>query len=146
MTSHRGVNTIAVQEHGTWPRGDVKPPLLDSILKRACALLSALLLSGCAVHDSPKPPGPGVAPDGRQEIVGTLDVTGKEAAVVDAGQRVLLVADPPQTALGLDTMLAKTAGALRHFHGRRVRARGDRQGRVLWSVEVVDAMFERKVR
>lgn len=111
----------------------------------ACAFLSALVLSGCAVHDPPKP-APATAPDGHQEIVGTLDVTEKEAAVVNAGERVLLVADPPQTALGLDTMLAKTAAALRHLHGRRVRARGDRQGRVLWRVQVVDAMIDGKVR
>ncbi len=112
----------------------------------AWAVLSAVVLSGCAAHDPPKPPVPGTAPDGRQEIVGTLDVTAKEAAVVDGGERVLLVAYPPQTALGFDTMLAKTAEALRHLQGRRVRARGDRQGRVLWSAEVVDAMIDRKVR
>lgn len=112
----------------------------------ACAFLSALALSGCARHDLPKPPAPATARDGRQEIVGTLDVTAKEAAVADVGERVLLVADPPQTALGFDAMLAKTAGALRHLHGRRVRARGDRQGRVLWNVEVVDAVIDRKVR
>lgn len=100
--------------------------------------MSAIALSGCARHAGPESPAPGNSLT--QEIAGILDVTEKHAAVVagDGTGRVLLVADPPQTALALETMLARTAGALRHLHGRHVRVRGRRQNQILWSAEVIE--------
>lgn len=101
--------------------------------------MSAFALAGCARHPAPESPVPVNALT--QEIAGVLDVTEKHAAVVasDRTGRVLLVADPPQTALALETMLARTAGALRHLHGRRVRVRGRRQNQILWSAEIIDS-------
>jgi hypothetical protein len=71
-------------------------------------------------------------------IAGTLIVSGGEAAVAVDDARLRLVSDPPQTALALETMLARTADQLRFLNGRRVRVRGHRQGDILWSAVVVD--------
>jgi len=72
-------------------------------------------------------------------VAGTLTVGDKDAAIAtDRGERVLLVFDPPQTALSLETMLAKTAHGLRSLNGRQIRVKGHRQGEILWNAEIIE--------
>lgn len=107
----------------------------------AIAVSSALILSQCARPEDLEQPR---SIDGR-EVTGILEVTERRATVIGLGNgRVLLVIDPPQTALGLEAMMAKTADALRSLHGRRVRVRGQRQNEILWSAEVIEPKPEKK--
>lgn len=107
----------------------------------AIAVTSALILSQCVRPEDVEQPR---SIDG-QEVTGILEVTERLATVIGLGNdRVLLVSDPPQTAVDLETMMAKTAEALRSLHGRHVRVRGRRQNEILWSAEVIEPKPEKK--
>jgi hypothetical protein len=73
---------------------------------------------------------------GDDRVVGLLQVTAKAAYFEYGSGRIVLVGAPPVTAVGAEALMIRTAEDLRHLAGRRVRARGDLQGDVLWGAEV----------
>jgi hypothetical protein len=71
------------------------------------------------------------------EIIGVLHVT-PAAAYYQIGETTISVVQAPAvTGRGSSALMAETAGALRHFIGKRVRTRGDLQGAILWEAQVV---------
>ena len=75
---------------------------------------------------------------GADRVAGVLRVIATEARLEGGGRVVRLVQAPPQTAESLESLLGRTASALRHLEGRRVEVRGELQGDLLWSAEVED--------
>jgi hypothetical protein len=69
-------------------------------------------------------------------VSGLLHVTATEAFLEFQGRRLRVVGAPPVTAVGLEPLLAQTALELRQLAGKRVRARGDLQGDILWAAKV----------
>ena len=75
---------------------------------------------------------------GADRVAGMLRVIATEARLEGGGRVVRLVQAPPQTAESLESLLGRTASALRHLEGRRVEVRGELQGDLLWSADVED--------
>lgn len=73
---------------------------------------------------------------GGAEIEGVLHVIDQRAYLERNGERISLIRAPAQTASSHTSLMAETASDLKPLDGSWVRARGSRQGSVLWDAVV----------
>ena len=105
---------------------------------RSETLVAAILVLGLTVKGACREPaGSGVrltesARYGEDEIVGVLQVSGSDAYFQAGGRRISLIHASPFVAVGPELLKAQAAESLRWVSGKKVRARGDLQGSILW--------------
>lgn len=73
---------------------------------------------------------------GEDEIAGVLHVSASDAYFEAAGRRITVIQASPVVASGTERLKAEAAQSLRAVAGRRVRARGDLQGSILWDATI----------
>lgn len=108
---------------------------------RASPLVLALALGAAACGHPGGGADGGLRPsrpsaEGPDQVIGVLHVTATEAYIERGAHRLRLIEEPPQTAMTVEELLARTAESLRRFDGTRVRATGSLQGTILWSARV----------
>ncbi len=79
------------------------------------------------------------------EMEGVLHVTADEAWISGRGGRIRLIQVPPQTAVDVEPLLARTAATLVDLAEKRVRVTGDLESGILWSAMVEELEEEEQV-
>jgi hypothetical protein len=130
----------------TTPRGTVRASSAGDWAVRASLLLVCFFCGRGAIACSPSSGEGGrsttvtrveVTPGyGGDRVTGLLHVTAKEAYLEYGSRRIRVVGAPPVTAVGLESLLARTADEVRRLDGDRVRALGDLQGDILWGAQI----------